>query len=141
MGVSYITISAACTVLSFIGLQLWTELSIDNLRSEKIIGENPFQTENAGRVVDLLLGSYVTVGLLANFALNVFVLLILFLKVSLLFILGALCCKGSKVCSYEFLILTQLYYITSAVRFRKHHRTSCFLFSYGQLFLYMSDMV
>ncbi|XP_022995635.1 E3 ubiquitin protein ligase RIN2-like [Cucurbita maxima] len=80
MGVSYIAFSAACTVLSFIGLQLWTELSIDNLRSEKIIGENPFQTENAGRVIDLLLSSYVTVGLLANFALNVFVLLMLFLK-------------------------------------------------------------
>lgn len=95
MGVSYIAISAACTVLSCIGLQLWTELSIDNLRSEKIIGENPFKTENAGRVSDLLLSSHVTVGLLANFALNVFVLLILFLKVSLLFILGALCCKRS----------------------------------------------
>lgn len=80
MGVSYIAISAACTVLSCIGLQLWTELSIDNLRSEKIIGENPFKTENAGRVSDLLLSSHVTVGLLANFALNVFVLLILFLK-------------------------------------------------------------
>ncbi|CAK9309363.1 unnamed protein product [Citrullus colocynthis] len=80
MGVSYIAISAACTVLSFIGLQLWTELSIDNLRSEKIIGENPFKAENAGRVSDLLLSSHVTVGLLANFALNVFVLLILFLK-------------------------------------------------------------
>lgn len=95
MGVSYIAISAACTALSFIGLQLWTELSIDNLRSEKIIGENPFKTENAAPVVDLLLSSYVTVGLLANFALNVFVLLILFLKVSLLFILGALCFKKS----------------------------------------------
>ncbi|XP_004140081.1 E3 ubiquitin protein ligase RIN2 isoform X1 [Cucumis sativus] len=80
MGVSYIAISAACTALSFIGLQLWTELSIDNLRSEKIIGENPFKTENAAPVIDLLLSSYVTVGLLANFALNVFVLLILFLK-------------------------------------------------------------
>lgn len=96
MGVSYIAFSAACTVLSFIGLQLWTELSIDNLRSEKVIGENPFQTENAGRVIDLLLSSYVTVGLLANFALNVFVLLMLFLKVSLLFILGVLCCIGSE---------------------------------------------
>lgn len=96
MGVSYIAISAACTVLSFVGLQLWTELSIENLKSEKIIGENPFQTVSAGRVIDLLLSSYVTVGLLANFALNVFVLLILFLKVSLSFLLGALYCKESK---------------------------------------------
>lgn len=80
MALSYIAISGLCTVLSFVGLQLWTESSLGKLKSEGLIPENFPSAGNVGHVVDLLLGSYTTVALLANFVLNVFVLLVLFLK-------------------------------------------------------------
>lgn len=85
MALNYIAISGLCTVLSFVGLQLWTESSLGKLKSEGLIPENFPSAGNVGHVVDLLLGSYTTVALLANFVLNVFVLLVLFLKVSSLF--------------------------------------------------------
>ena len=84
MGVRYIAVSAASTVLSFVFLQFWTELSLDNLKSDGLIAENYNHSENASRVIELLSGSYATIGLLSNFVLNVFVLLVLCLKVSLL---------------------------------------------------------
>ena len=84
MGVRYIAVSAASTVLSFVFLQFWTELSLDNLKSDGLIAENYIHSENASRVIELLSGSYATIGLLTNFVLNVFVLLVLCLKVSLL---------------------------------------------------------
>ncbi|KAJ4706225.1 E3 ubiquitin protein ligase RIN2 [Melia azedarach] len=80
MGASYLAISAASTILSFVGLQLWTEFSLDKLRTEGLIGENIIHLENANHTLELLLGSYATVALLANFVLNVFILLILCLK-------------------------------------------------------------
>ena len=84
MGVRYIAVSAASTVLSFVFLQFWIELSLDNLKSDGLIAENYIHSENASRVIELLSGSYATIGLLTNFVLNVFVLLVLCLKVSLL---------------------------------------------------------
>ncbi|XP_059449778.1 E3 ubiquitin protein ligase RIN2 isoform X1 [Corylus avellana] len=80
MGVRYIAISALSTVLSFVGLQFWTELSLDKLKSDGLIGENFIHSENASRVIELLLGSYATIGLLTNFVLNVFIFLVLCLK-------------------------------------------------------------
>jgi autocrine motility factor receptor len=95
MGVRYIAISALSTVLSFVGLQFWTELSLDKLKSDGLIGENFIHSENASRVIELLLGSYAIIGLLTNFVLNVFIFLVLCLKVSLLFHLGILIIKQS----------------------------------------------
>ncbi|XP_062153729.1 E3 ubiquitin protein ligase RIN2 isoform X2 [Alnus glutinosa] len=80
MGGRYIAISALSTVLSFVGLQFWTELSLDKLKSDGLIGENFIHSENASRVIELLLGSYAIIGLLTNFVLNVFIFLVLCLK-------------------------------------------------------------
>ncbi|GAV79119.1 CUE domain-containing protein/zf-RING_2 domain-containing protein [Cephalotus follicularis] len=80
MGVSYLAVSAVSTTISFVGLQLWTELSLGKFKSDGLIAENFGNLENASRALELLLGSYATVGLLANFVLNVFILLILCLK-------------------------------------------------------------
>ncbi|XP_050384984.1 E3 ubiquitin protein ligase RIN2-like [Argentina anserina] len=80
MGLRYIAISVVCTALSFAGLQFWTETSLVKLKSDGLVAENLIPAANVGHVVDLLLGSYATVALLANFVLNVFVLLVLSLK-------------------------------------------------------------
>ncbi|XP_021285611.1 E3 ubiquitin protein ligase RIN2 isoform X2 [Herrania umbratica] len=80
MGVSYLAISAVSTALSFVGLQLWTEFSLDKLQTDGLISENIIHTENVNHALELLLGSYATVALLAIFVLNVFILLILSLK-------------------------------------------------------------
>ncbi|KAH9678397.1 E3 ubiquitin protein ligase RIN2 [Citrus sinensis] len=80
MGASYLVISAASTILSFVGLQFWTEFSLDKLRTDGLVVENVIHLESANRVLELLLRSYATVALLANFVLNVFVLINLCLK-------------------------------------------------------------
>ncbi|XVF54972.1 hypothetical protein PTKIN_Ptkin05aG0223400 [Pterospermum kingtungense] len=80
MGVSYLGISAVSTALSFVGLQLCTDLSLDKLQTNGLISQNFIHTENVDRVIELFLGSYSTVALLANFVLNAFILLILSLK-------------------------------------------------------------
>ncbi|XVE63893.1 hypothetical protein DITRI_Ditri07aG0057700 [Diplodiscus trichospermus] len=80
MGVSYLAISAVSTALSFVGLQFWAEVSLDKLQTDGLVSENFIPTENVDRALELLLGSYTTVALLANFVVNVFILLILSLK-------------------------------------------------------------
>lgn len=80
MGASYLVISAASTILSFVGLQFWTEFSLDKLQTDGLVVENVIHLESANRVLELLLRSYATVSLLANFVLNVFVLINLCLK-------------------------------------------------------------
>ncbi|XP_052204992.1 E3 ubiquitin protein ligase RIN2-like isoform X2 [Diospyros lotus] len=77
MGVRCLSISAVCTLLSFIGLQYWTELSLQKLTSYGSIGMDFFRPGNAFRQLS---SSQVTIALLANLALNIFVLLILGLK-------------------------------------------------------------
>ncbi|WCJ36482.1 E3 ubiquitin protein ligase RIN2 [Euphorbia peplus] len=79
MGTGYLAISAACTALSFVGLQCWTELSLERLKSEGFT-QNFTDGETANRALDLLLGSYATIALLANFVFNAFILLNLCLK-------------------------------------------------------------
>ncbi|KAK7827300.1 e3 ubiquitin protein ligase rin2 [Quercus suber] len=54
----------------------------DNLKSDGLIAESNIHSENASRVIELLSGSYATIGLLTNFVLNVFVLLVLCLQMS-----------------------------------------------------------
>ncbi|KAF2311697.1 hypothetical protein GH714_026109 [Hevea brasiliensis] len=66
--------------LSFVGLQCWTELSVDKLKADGLISDNFISHENANRALELLLGSYATVALLANFVFNAFILINLCLK-------------------------------------------------------------
>ncbi|XP_077235447.1 E3 ubiquitin protein ligase RIN2-like [Tasmannia lanceolata] len=80
MGVSYLSVSALCTVINFVGLQWWTGSVLSGIKSNELLGENGISSENANRVLELLLGSYVTIALLACFVLNVFILIILCLK-------------------------------------------------------------
>ena len=86
MGVRYIAVSVASTVLTaklcLSSILDW--VALDNLKSDGLIAENYIHSENASRVIKLLSGSYATIGVLTNFVLNVFVLLVLCLKVSLL---------------------------------------------------------
>ncbi|KAG5249172.1 zinc finger family protein [Salix suchowensis] len=77
MGVSYLAISAVCTVLSF---SVLTEVSLDILRSDGLTGENLTNLGNANRAVELLFESYATIALVMNFVFNVFLLLNLCLK-------------------------------------------------------------
>lgn len=86
MGVRYLAISAACTVVSMIGLQCWTEISLEKFKADGLIGKNTLYSENANRIVELLLRSHATITLLAICVINAFVLLILSLKVL------SLCC-------------------------------------------------
>ncbi|KAI7750863.1 hypothetical protein M8C21_025269 [Ambrosia artemisiifolia] len=80
MGVGYLPVSAVCTVLSFIGLQYWSELSYVKLKSDGLMGEDLLHPGVANRVLELLLGSYTTFALVVNFVLNIFMLIILSLK-------------------------------------------------------------
>ncbi|TYH61424.1 hypothetical protein ES332_D07G051100v1 [Gossypium tomentosum] len=79
MGVNYLVISAFSTALSFIALRLRTQFSLDKLQTDGLITGNFIHTENVNHVLELLLGSY-SMALLANFVLNVFILVILTLK-------------------------------------------------------------
>ncbi|KAL9258324.1 E3 ubiquitin protein ligase RIN2-like protein [Drosera capensis] len=80
MGANYLTISAISTVLSLIGLQCWTEMSLENLKADGLIDTGTIYSDNFQNVIDLVLRSHATVALLALSIVNVFVLLILCLK-------------------------------------------------------------
>ena len=80
MGIRYLSVSVASTALSFVGLQVWTELSLDRLRADGLIAKN-ISLGDSEHALELLLGSYFTIALLTNFVLNVYILLILSLKV------------------------------------------------------------
>ncbi|KAF6173696.1 hypothetical protein GIB67_021792 [Kingdonia uniflora] len=80
MGVSYMAVSAVCTALSFVGLQWWTISSLEELKLGGLIGENAVHLGNVNHVLERLLESYTSVVLIVNFTLNVYILLILFLK-------------------------------------------------------------
>lgn len=80
MGIRYLPVSVASTALSFVGLQVWTELSLDRLRADGLIAKN-ISLGDSEHALELLLGSYFTIALLTNFVLNVYILLVLSLKV------------------------------------------------------------
>ncbi|KAI0488286.1 hypothetical protein KFK09_028114 [Dendrobium nobile] len=71
MSLHYIAVSAVCLALSVAGLQWWV-LSF--------LSRNGLGLGEAGRAVDVLLGSNVTIALLVNLAVNAYVLLVLCLK-------------------------------------------------------------
>ncbi|CAE6234533.1 unnamed protein product [Arabidopsis arenosa] len=79
MGIRYLPISLATTALSFVGLQVWTELSLDRLRADGIITKN-VSLGDSENTLELLLSSHTTIALLASFLLNVYILLVLSLK-------------------------------------------------------------
>ncbi|XP_020867639.1 E3 ubiquitin protein ligase RIN3 isoform X2 [Arabidopsis lyrata subsp. lyrata] len=79
MEIRYLPISLATTALSFVGLQVWTELSLDRLRADGIITKN-VSLGDSENTLELLLSSYTTIALLASFVLNVYILLVLSLK-------------------------------------------------------------
>ena len=56
-------------------------LPLEKLKFDGLIGETILNSGNASHALELLLGSYTTLALVANFALNVFGLLILSIKV------------------------------------------------------------
>ncbi|GAB2283904.1 E3 ubiquitin protein ligase rin2 [Dionaea muscipula] len=80
MGANYLAISAISTVLSLIGLQCWTEMSLEKMKSDGLIGVGTIYSDNISSVIELLLHSHAMVTLLAFSVVNVFVLLILGLK-------------------------------------------------------------
>ncbi|KAL2920456.1 E3 ubiquitin protein ligase RIN2 [Bienertia sinuspersici] len=80
MGGRYLAISAVCTVVSMIGLQCWTEITLERFKADGLIGNNSFYAENASRIVELLLRSHATITLLAICVINAIVLFILSIK-------------------------------------------------------------
>lgn len=80
MGVNFLSISVVCTVMSLIGLQYWTDMSLEKYKSDGLIVDDFINSEDASHALELLLGSYTTLALVASFALNVFILIILSLK-------------------------------------------------------------
>ncbi|RDX94104.1 E3 ubiquitin protein ligase RIN2, partial [Mucuna pruriens] len=81
MALRLIAISAVSTVLSFVGLQFCTDLPLDKLKSDGLIGWNLIHLDNTSHDIELPLGLYTTIGLLVNCMINVFILLNLCLKV------------------------------------------------------------
>ncbi|KAG7533813.1 Zinc finger RING-type [Arabidopsis thaliana x Arabidopsis arenosa] len=79
MRIRYLPISVATTALSFVGLQVWTELSLDRLRADGTITKN-VSLGDSENTLELLLSSHTTIVLLASFVLNVYILLVLSLK-------------------------------------------------------------
>ncbi|XP_010443260.1 PREDICTED: E3 ubiquitin protein ligase RIN3-like [Camelina sativa] len=79
MGIRYLHISVATTALSFVGLQVWSELSLDRHRADGLITKN-VSLGDSEDPLELLLGSHTTIALLTSFVLNVYILLVLSLK-------------------------------------------------------------
>ncbi|KAK4385119.1 E3 ubiquitin protein ligase RIN2 [Sesamum angolense] len=67
-------------LLSLVGLQYWTDMSLEKYKSDGLIVDDFINSEDASHAKELLLGSYTTLALVASFALNVFILIILSLK-------------------------------------------------------------
>lgn len=65
---------------SLIGLQCWMEISLEKFKEDGLISRNTLYTDNASRIIALLLRSHATIMLLAISIINAFVLLILCLK-------------------------------------------------------------
>ncbi|KAL3521422.1 hypothetical protein ACH5RR_019571 [Cinchona calisaya] len=80
MAVSYLSVSVVCTVLSFVGLQCWTAISLEQLKSDGLISDSVIISGDNSHALKLLLSSHTTIALAANFAINIFILLILCLK-------------------------------------------------------------
>ncbi|KAJ7982508.1 E3 ubiquitin protein ligase rin2-like protein [Quillaja saponaria] len=79
MALRYVAISTVCTVLSFVGLRFCIEVSLDKIKGDALLGEH-IHSGNTSHVIKFLFGSYATIGLLANFLVNIFILLTLCLQ-------------------------------------------------------------
>lgn len=94
MGASYITslsVSGICTIISFVILQWWTQWPFYGFNPSELVTEYISQSEKANHVIELISSSYATILLLANFALNVFGLLLLCIKVITCLLLDGMC--------------------------------------------------
>lgn len=80
MGANYLLISVVSTVLSYAGLGCWTALSPEKLKPDGSINQNFIYFGNAFEALELHLGSYTSIAMVVNFAINIFILTILSLK-------------------------------------------------------------
>ncbi|XP_057776771.1 E3 ubiquitin protein ligase RIN2 isoform X3 [Salvia miltiorrhiza] len=80
MGVNFLSISVVCTILSLVGVQYWTEISLEKHQSDVLIVNDLINSENATHTLELLFGSYMTLLLVSSLAFNVIILVILGLK-------------------------------------------------------------
>ncbi|KAJ4826495.1 hypothetical protein Tsubulata_038565 [Turnera subulata] len=80
MAARFLAFSASSTVLSFVALQVWSDLPLDKLRLQALILQLFTSFDNVSPARELLSTSYTTTALLANFVFNLFVLLNLCLK-------------------------------------------------------------
>ncbi|XP_073310084.1 E3 ubiquitin protein ligase RIN2-like [Primulina huaijiensis] len=80
MGVKLLSASVVCTFLSIVGLQYWTDASLEKYNSDSLIVNDLINSENASSALELLLGSYTTLVLVASFALNLFITVMVGLK-------------------------------------------------------------
>lgn len=83
MAVNYLYLSAFSTAAGLVALEWWTGFSLDGMKRDGLIGgeSGGGPSESAGSDLVLLLSSRVTVALLVNFAINVYILAVLLLKV------------------------------------------------------------
>lgn len=82
MGVSYLPVSAIFTVLSITTLHYWTEPSLTELKSDGLNRNILLHPEDVTHALELLLlSSNSTIALVANFVINIYLLIILSLKV------------------------------------------------------------
>lgn len=81
MGVSYVTISLFSTVLSYGGLHCWTTLSPEKLILDSLSSQSSVHSENVVQALESVLDSYTSIALVANFTINIFILVVLSLKV------------------------------------------------------------
>ncbi|KAL6535736.1 E3 ubiquitin protein ligase rin2 [Orobanche hederae] len=80
MGVNVLFIHVVFTVLSLVGLQYSTDIPLEKYKSNGSIFDDFMNSEDVSRALELLLGSYTTLALVASFATNVCILVILGLK-------------------------------------------------------------
>ncbi|CAA7399755.1 unnamed protein product [Spirodela intermedia] len=78
MAINALHVSLFSTVLSFVGLQWWTSTLLGRIKADGLVDEG--KDDDAGHLLELLLGSHATIALLLNFVVNVFALAILCLK-------------------------------------------------------------
>jgi len=87
-------------VASLIGLQCWTEISLEKFKEDGLISRNTLYTDNASRIIELLLRSHATIMLLAISVINAFALLILCLKVSFLHAIAVRIITFALICFF-----------------------------------------
>ncbi|THU61286.1 hypothetical protein C4D60_Mb07t21700 [Musa balbisiana] len=80
MAVNYLCLSAFSTAVGLVGLQWWTVSSLDRMRSDGLFVGDGHGVSLESAALELLLSSHVTVALLVNFVINVYVLVVLLLK-------------------------------------------------------------